>query len=84
MPYQIILFIFEDAFVGDVLNAKQDCGVCPLLIEDFASIQNHCTSAEAGKIVLDLVVFHHSLLGNDFSKQQTKLRNIPLTVSEVI
>src|SRR3984893_19352025 len=34
--------------------------------------------------MLDLVVFHGSLLGKDFSKQQTKLRNIPLTVSEVI
>src|SRR5258705_9914460 len=34
--------------------------------------------------MLDFVVFHGSLLGNDFSKQQTKLRNIPLTVSEVI
>src|SRR5258706_14877485 len=34
--------------------------------------------------MLDFVVFHGSLLGKDFSKQQTKLRNIPLTVSEVI
>src|ERR1700694_3994912 len=34
--------------------------------------------------MLDFVVFHGPLLGNDFSKQQTKLRNIPLTVSEVI
>src|ERR1700738_4045743 len=34
--------------------------------------------------MLDFVVFHGSLLGNDFSKQQTKLRNIPLTVSEVV
>jgi hypothetical protein len=34
--------------------------------------------------VLDFVVFDVSLLGKDFSKQQTKLRNIPLTVSEVI
>src|SRR5260370_21464288 len=34
--------------------------------------------------MLDFVVFHGSLLGNDFSKQQTKLRNIPLTVSELI
>src|SRR6476660_9714957 len=34
--------------------------------------------------MLDFVVFHWSLLGNDFSKQQTKLRNIPLTVSELI
>src|ERR1700686_5473371 len=34
--------------------------------------------------MLDFVVFHGSLLGKDFSKEQTKLRNIPLTVSEVI
>src|SRR3984893_2866998 len=34
--------------------------------------------------MLDFVVFHGSLLGKDFSKQQAKLRNIPLTVSEVI
>src|ERR1700731_358258 len=34
--------------------------------------------------MLDFVVFHGSLLRNDFSKQQTKLRNIPLSVSEVI
>src|SRR5580704_5165576 len=34
--------------------------------------------------MLDFVLSHGSLLGNDFSKQQTKLRNIPLTVSEVI
>ena len=34
--------------------------------------------------MLDFVVFHGSLLGNYFSKQQTELRNIPLTVSEVI
>jgi len=27
LTYQIILFVFEDAFVGNVLNAKQDCGV---------------------------------------------------------
>src|ERR1700720_3980133 len=40
--------------------------------------------ADARKIMLDFVVFHGSLLGKDFSKQQTKLRNIPLTVSEVI
>src|ERR1700737_1929978 len=31
--------------------------------------------------MLDFVVFHGSLLGKDFSKQQTKLRNIPLTRS---
>ena len=34
--------------------------------------------------MLHFIVFHGSLLGKDFSKQQTKLRNIPLTVSEVI
>src|SRR3984893_11634024 len=34
--------------------------------------------------MLDFVVFHGSLLRKNFSKQQTKLRNIPLTVSEVI
>src|ERR1700694_3886524 len=34
--------------------------------------------------MLDFVVFHGSLLVNDFSKQQTKLRNVPLSVSEVI
>src|ERR1700731_3936352 len=34
--------------------------------------------------MLDFVVFHCSLLGKDFSKQHTKFRNIPLTVSEVI
>ena len=34
--------------------------------------------------MLDFVVFHGSLLGNDFSKQQTELRNIPLAVSEII
>src|SRR6202023_2028024 len=34
--------------------------------------------------MLDFVVFHGSLLGNNFSEQQTKLWNIPLTVSEVI
>src|SRR5258705_13910113 len=34
--------------------------------------------------MLDFVVFHGSLLGKDFSKQQTKLRNIPLAVSEII
>src|SRR5258707_1729630 len=44
----------------------------------------HRAPADAREIMLDFVVFHGSLLGNDFSKQQTKLRNIPLTVSEVI
>src|ERR1700680_2574315 len=34
--------------------------------------------------MLDFVVFHGPLLRKNFSKQQTKLRNIPLTVSEVI
>src|ERR1700682_5041784 len=34
--------------------------------------------------MLDFVVFHGSLLGNNFSEQQTKFRNIPLTLSEVI
>src|ERR1700730_719496 len=34
--------------------------------------------------MLDFVVFHGSLFGNNFSEQQAKLWNIPLTVSEVI
>src|ERR1700674_3562614 len=34
--------------------------------------------------MLDFVVFHGSLLGNNFSEQQTKFRNIPLTLPEVI
>jgi hypothetical protein len=46
--------------------------------------QEHCASADAQEIMLDFVVFRGSLLGNDLAKQQTKLRNIPLTISEVI
>src|ERR1700722_13286930 len=34
--------------------------------------------------MLNFEIFHDSLLWNDFSKQQTKPRNIPLTVPEVI
>src|ERR1700730_4180800 len=34
--------------------------------------------------MLDFVVFHGSLLRKDFSQQHAKLRNIPLTVSQVI
>ena len=49
-----------------------------------SGIQEHRAPADAQEIMIDFVVFHGSALGNDFSKQQTKLRNIPLTVSEVI
>src|SRR3984893_17504655 len=34
--------------------------------------------------MLDFVVFHGSLFGNNLSEQQAKLWNIPLTVSEVV
>src|SRR5580704_5708517 len=53
-------------------------------MEDFTGFQEHREPADAREITLDFVVFHGSLLENDFSKQQTKLWNIPLTVSEVI
>src|ERR1700681_3065799 len=53
-------------------------------MEDFTGIQEHRALADAREIMLDFVVFRGSLLGNNFSEQQTKLRNIPLTVSEVV
>src|ERR1700731_2140922 len=84
LTYQFILFVFEDAFLSNILNAKQDCGVCTSLIKNLTGVQEHRAPTDAGEIMLDFVVFHGSLLGNNFSEQQTKFRNIPLTVSEVI
>ena len=39
---------------------------------------------DARKIMFDFVVFHGPLFGENFSQQHAKLRNIPLTVSQVI
>src|ERR1700722_1108824 len=56
----------------------------PLLIEDFTGIQERRAPSDSREIMLHFIVFHGSSLGNDFSKQQTKLRNIPLAIAEVI
>ena len=34
--------------------------------------------------MLDLIVLHRPVLGNDFSQQQTKPWNVPLTVAQLV
>ena len=38
--------------------------------------------SNAWKLVLDLITFHHALLGYDLFQQHAKLRNIPLSIAQ--
>jgi hypothetical protein len=81
---QFILFALQDALRGDILDAEQDRDVGAALVENLASVQTHGAVPEAGEFVLDLIAFHHALLGDDFFQKHTKLRDVPLAIAQRI
>ena len=84
LPQQLVLFLLQDAPLGDVLDAEQNGRVGASLVVHLPCVQAHRAMSEAGKRVLDLVAFHHALLGQDFFQQQPELWNVPLPVAQRI
>ena len=52
------------------------------LIEDLARVQEHDALADVGKLVLDLVVLQHGMLGQNLLQQRPQCRNVPLAVAQ--
>jgi len=84
LPQQRLLFALQRALPGDVLHAEQNGRLGASLIEHFPRIQAHRAASGAGKLMFDLIVLHHAMLGYDFFQKQPKLWNVPLTVAQFV
>ena len=84
LPKQVLLFALRGALPGDVLDAEQDGRIGTSLIEHLPCVQAHRAVSDAGKLMLDLIVLHHTLLGYDFFQEQPKLWNVPLSVAQLV
>jgi hypothetical protein len=84
LPEQLLLFALQGAPLGDVLYTEQNGRIGPSLIEHLPCVQAHRAVSDAGKLMLDLIVLHHAMLGDDFFQQQSELGNIPLAVAQLV
>ena len=82
LPQQLFLLALQSALRGDVLDAEQNGPVGAFLVEELAGIEAHRALAEVGKDVLDLIAFHHAVLGNDLFQEHAELRDVPLAVAQ--
>ena len=66
------------------INAQQQGRVGITLVEHLAGVQQHGASADAGKLMFDLIILHYAMLRHDFFQQQPKPGNVPLTVPQCV
>ncbi len=81
---QMLPFALQGAPRSYIFNAQQKGGVRISLVENLAGIQQHGAFADVGKLILHLVVIHHAMLRNDFLQEQSKARDVPLTIAQRI
>src|ERR1700676_1705359 len=84
LPKQLVLFSFQEASAGDVLDAEQDVCARALLVEYLAGVEKHRAMPDIRKVVLDFAALHHTAFGENFAEQGSKLRCVPFTVTKVV
>ncbi len=54
------------------------------LVEHLAGVQAHRAWPDVRKLIFDLIVLHHAVLGYDLFQEQAKLRNVPVTIAQLV
>ena len=54
------------------------------LVEHLAGVQAHRAWSDVRKVIFDLIVLHHAVLGYDLFQEQAKLRNVPVTIAQFV
>jgi hypothetical protein len=83
LPQQFVAFALKDALLGDIFNSQQS-RVGIFLVQNHAGNQQHGASSDVGKLMLDLVILDLAMLRNDFFQEQSKPRNVPLTIAQSV
>jgi hypothetical protein len=65
----------------NVIDGQEQGRMAVVLIENFASVEEHDAMSNLRKRVLDLVVLQHGIVGRDLLQLRAQTRNVPLAIT---
>src|SRR5579872_1654421 len=84
LPKQLGMLAFQKPFARDILDAQKDVGGGSVFVEDLPRAEQHRSPSEQPEVMLDFIILHGALFGNDLAEQYSQLGDVPLPAAQLI